>query len=106
MYALQLFQMQCFAFFVIVNLPNFFLNLLGCSGDNLSFLILCLSILVELAFGFFFSFSYLYIFYRNDFNKPSGPITSSDVPPSSSDKTCFLSLSAKFKWCILLESLK
>ena len=43
MYVLQLFQMQYFAFFVIANLPDFVLNLLGWSGENLRFLILWLS---------------------------------------------------------------
>jgi len=109
MYVLQLFQIQYFAFFVIANLPEFVLNLQGWSGDNLRFLILRLPILVELALGFslFFLFIYLFIYiFFIEMTLTNLPITSSDVPPSSSYKTFLHSLSAKFRWYILLESLK
>lgn len=73
MYVLQLFQMQYFAFFVIANLPDFVLNLLGWSGENLRFLILWLSFswICFGIFSFLFIYLFIYIFYRNGSNKPS-----------------------------------
>lgn len=53
-----------------------------------------------------FSFLFIYLKFFIQMTLTNLPITSSDVPPSSSYKNFLHSLSAKFRWYILLESLK
>lgn len=58
-------------------------------------------------FSFLFIYLFIYLhFFFIEMTLTNLPITSSDVPPSSSYKTFLHSLSAKFRWYILLESLK
>lgn len=57
-------------------------------------------------FGIFSFYLFIYLHFFIEMTLTNLPITSSDVPPSSSCKTFLHSLSAKFRWYILLESLK